>query len=175
MIADQSPAFPCRVSLQDAAEGETVILLHYEHQRADSPFRASHAIYVRPAPAKRIPRGEVPKMLRSRLLSVRAFDDRGMLEEADVVEGAALEPIIERMLRNPKVAYLHIHFARPGCYAARVDRTWRPEPLPRAASLGRAAPAGRSRSARAATARAAPEGRPTPCPPPARAAPGSRR
>src|SRR5437588_360549 len=44
---DAKPGFPCRVSLEDAEPGETVLLLNYEHQSADTPFRASHAIYVR--------------------------------------------------------------------------------------------------------------------------------
>jgi hypothetical protein len=122
-IADRSPGFPCRVSLCDADPGETVLLLHYEHQPAASPFRASHAIYVRQAaePANLAP-GEVPTMLRTRLLSVRAFDDAGMLVAADVVDGQALEPAIDRLLAPPEASYLHIHFAKPGCYAARVDR-----------------------------------------------------
>jgi hypothetical protein len=30
--------------------------------------------------------------------------------------------LIEHQFAQPKTQYLHIHFARPGCYAARVDR-----------------------------------------------------
>jgi hypothetical protein len=26
------------------------------------------------------------------------------------------------MLADPHVAYLHAHYAKPGCYAARIDR-----------------------------------------------------
>jgi len=64
----------------------------------------------------------VPPMLRSRLLSVRAFDADGMLVDADIADGADLEALIERQFAQPQTQYLHIHFARPGCYAARVDR-----------------------------------------------------
>jgi hypothetical protein len=64
----------------------------------------------------------VPDQLRRRLLSVRGFDEQGMLRDADVAQGTALEPLIERLFADPIVAYLHIHMARPGCYAARVDR-----------------------------------------------------
>jgi hypothetical protein len=122
-VVDRSPGFPCRVSLCDAEPSETVILVHYEHQAAPSPYRASHAIYVRPGVAQARPEpGEVPSMLRSRLLSLRAFDDAGMLLDADVVEGQAVEGVIERLLGVPGAAYLHLHFARTGCYAARADR-----------------------------------------------------
>jgi hypothetical protein len=115
--------YPCRVSLRDATHGETVLLLNYEHQPVPTPFRASHAIFVcegavRVAPAA----NQVPDMLRARLLSVRAFDAACMMVDADAVEGVGLEPVIERLLAREDVAFLHVHFAKRGCYAARVDR-----------------------------------------------------
>jgi hypothetical protein len=120
---DQHPGFPCRVSLADAEIGEKVLLLNYEHQPASSPYRATHAIFVREGAIEAHPQiGEVPHLLRSRLLSVRAFDEAGMMLDADAVMGEAIEPVLERMLADDKVAYLHLHNAKPGCYAARVDR-----------------------------------------------------
>jgi len=59
-------------------------------------------------------------MLRTRLLSLRAFDAHGMLVDADVVDGRALEPALDRLLAD--AAYVHVHFAKPGCYAALVRR-----------------------------------------------------
>jgi Protein of unknown function (DUF1203) len=38
------------------------------------------------------------------------------------VEGTHVEEAIERQFANAAADYLHIHFAAPGCYAARVDR-----------------------------------------------------
>ena len=122
-VASDGTGFPCRVSLVDAPEGEALILVHYEHQSADTPFRASHAIYVREAATDTFEAVDtVPDLFRPRLLSLRAFDAEGMLRDADVVEGGVIEPVIERMLGDPQVAYLHAHYARPGCYAARIDR-----------------------------------------------------
>ncbi len=122
-IVEEEPGAPCRVSLEDAEVGEQVILLHYEHLPVDSPYRSSHAIYVRGWAAETFDRAnEVPPALRSRLLSVRAFDARHMMVEADVAEGRDLEAMIARLLGNPAAAYLHVHFARAGCYAARVLR-----------------------------------------------------
>ena len=116
-IADASPGYPCRVSLRDAEPGESLVLVNYEHHATDSPFRASHAVYVREhAEPAVLEVGEVPVMLRSRLLSLRAFDAAGMLVAADVVDGRELEPALERLLAG--AAYAHIHFAKPGCYAA---------------------------------------------------------
>lgn len=114
---------PCRIGLEDAEPGETVILLNYAHQTADTPFRANGPIFVREtAREQAVFPGAVPDQLRRRTLSVRAYDAEGMMIDADVVEGMALEPVIDRLLANMDAAYLHIHFAKRGCYAARVDR-----------------------------------------------------
>lgn len=121
--ADAKPGFPCRVSLQDAEPGETVLLLNYEHQSADTPFRASHAIFVREAADEAsLAQGELPPVFAGRILSLRAFDEVGMMRSAAVAQGPEIEPAIERLLAEPEVAYLQAHYAGMGCYAARIDR-----------------------------------------------------
>ncbi len=123
VVVDRPNAFPCRVSLEDAQPGEAVILANYAHQAADTPFRATHAVYVREGAAPATPAvGEVPAQLRRRTLSLRAFDDTGMMIAADLAEGSRLEPVVEALLADPRTAYLHAHFAKQGCYAARIDR-----------------------------------------------------
>lgn len=122
-VADEKPGFPCRVSLEDATPGERLILLNFEHQPARSPYRASGPIFVRETAREAAPGiGQVPELLRLRLLSVRAYDDDDLIAEAEVVEGRDLEPLVARFFDDEAVAYLHVHFARRGCYAARVDR-----------------------------------------------------
>jgi Protein of unknown function (DUF1203) len=121
--ANQSPGFPCRVSLEDAEPGETLLLLNYEHLDVASPYRSRYAIYVREnAKEAHVVVNEVPQVLRRRLLSLRAFDQAGMLLDADVVDGSDIESLIERIFSNPAVKYIHVHNAKPGCFAARVDR-----------------------------------------------------
>jgi hypothetical protein len=120
---DAKPGFPCRVSLEDAEPGETVLLLNYEHQPADTPFRARHAIFVREGAIEAEPAaGELPTVFRGRTMSLRAFSDEGMLLAAEVAPGDDLQPAVERLLATPDVAYLHAHYAGMGCYAARIDR-----------------------------------------------------
>jgi hypothetical protein len=120
-VAENS-GYPCRVSLTDAKAGDEVILVNYEHQAADTPYRSRHAVYVRKGERRYDAVGEIPEQLRKRLLSVRAFDESGMMVDADVIEGRLLEELLGRFFANDAVAYIHLHFARPGCYAARVDR-----------------------------------------------------
>jgi len=122
-IADTKPGFPCRVTLEDAEPGERVLLLNYEHQPADTPYRASHAIYIRESAVHTASRiDEIPEALLLRALSVRAFDAKGMMIDADLTPGAELAVLIERLFSNRAAAYLHVHFAKRGCYAACVTR-----------------------------------------------------
>ncbi len=121
--ADRAPGFPCRVSLSDAEVGARVLLLNYEHLAVDTPYRSRHAIFVREGAVRAEPSiGELTPYLRGRLLSVRAFDGADMMSDADVVDGAAAEPVIARMLADPATSYLHVHSAKRGCYLARIER-----------------------------------------------------
>ncbi len=123
LVVDTCPGYPCRVSLEDARPGETVHLLHFTHQDAATPFRASHAIYVRDgAEPADLPPGEVPVMIRRRMISLRAFDASGMMVNADIADGADVAAGIEALFRHPLTDYIHLHFAKQGCFAARVDR-----------------------------------------------------
>ena len=122
-IADaRNPGYPCRVSLTDSRPGDELLLVNYEHHPVDSPYRMRFAIYVRKGEETYDRIGEIPEQLRQRTLAARAFDADAMLVGWELVEGRELEPAIERLFADPRAAYLHIHFAAPGCYAARVDR-----------------------------------------------------
>jgi hypothetical protein len=122
-VADSKPGFPDRIELRDAEPGERLLLLNYTHQPAPTPYRASHAIFVREGARKAYDRiGEVPESLRSRVISLRAFDADHLMVDADLTDGRELEGLIERFFTNPKVRYLQAHFARRGCYAARIER-----------------------------------------------------
>ncbi|MBV9989687.1 MAG: DUF1203 domain-containing protein [Alphaproteobacteria bacterium] len=123
MVADAKPGFPCRVSLEDAEPGETLILLPFEHQDAQSPYRSSGAIFVRERAGEAFDRvDQVPPVLRGRLLSLRAYDGAGLMVDADIVEGRDVEAAIERFFARDDVSYLHVHNAKRGCYACRIDR-----------------------------------------------------
>ena len=122
-IVDEPRAFPDRIELRDGIPGERFLLLNHEHLPVDSPYRASHAIFIRDGAEDRFDKiNEVPELLRHRLLSIRAFDEEHMMIDADVVEGSQFEPVVETMFHNPPVVYLHVHNAKQGCYHARVDR-----------------------------------------------------
>ncbi|HYC02553.1 MAG TPA: DUF1203 domain-containing protein [Azospirillaceae bacterium] len=123
VTADAPQGFPCRVTLEDAPVGSSLLLLSHQHQPADSPYRASGPIFVREgAEGPAVIEDRIPPYLSTRLLSVRAYDQDDLIVEAEVVDGGQVEPLFLKLLDMPAVAYLHVHFARRGCYAARVER-----------------------------------------------------
>ena len=123
MTADSSPGFPCRVSLRDAPRGARMLLLNFEHQPVDTAYRSRHAIFVEDGAEEWQPAvDEVPEVLARRTLSVRAFDEAGQMLDGVVVNGREAGPLFDRLLSLPGAAYLHVHNAGRGCYAARVER-----------------------------------------------------
>jgi len=119
---DRTPGYPCRVSLTDAHAGDEVILVNYEHHPVDSPYRMRFAVYVRRGEETYDAVDAVPEQLRIRTLAVRAFDADAMMVAWEIADGRHLMAAIERLLADPRAAYLHIHYAAPGCYAARAER-----------------------------------------------------
>ena len=114
----EKPSTPCRVSLADAEIGERVILCNYEHQHGASPYRASHAIYVREdATQAHLSMNEVPEVIQQRLISLRFFDARHMIVEADVVDGTEVSAALSSGFAPSGADYAHLHYAKPGCFA----------------------------------------------------------
>jgi hypothetical protein len=114
---------PDRVEVRDAEPGETLLLVNYAHQPAETPYRATHAIFVREgatAPCEFV--DAIPEAMRSRMLSLRAFDGMHFMADAELVDGRDAEAAIARLFAEPRVAYIPAHYATRGCYAARVDR-----------------------------------------------------
>ena len=118
----RSPGAPCRISLTDAQAGEELLLVNYEHHPVASPYRMRFAVFVRKGEERYDEVDRVPEQLRLRTLAVRAFDRDGMMVGWELVDGKTLISAIERLFADRRAEYLHIHFAAPGCYAARVDR-----------------------------------------------------
>jgi uncharacterized protein DUF1203 len=123
LIVDAKPGFPCRVSLEDAELGEWVILLPFMHQPTASPYQATGPIFIREKVTEAdLAPGEIPEVVRRRLMSVRAYDNEGMMVNAVVTAGSELEPHIEKFFADSRVRYLHLHNAGAGCYSCRVER-----------------------------------------------------
>jgi len=123
VVATDRPGYPCRISLTDAEVGEELLLLPYEHQPANSPYKASGPIYVRRHATQRtLAVGEVPDYVRTRLMSLRAYNAAHMIVGADVCDGQVVAAEITRQFANPQVQYIHLHNAKRGCFSCLVRR-----------------------------------------------------
>ncbi len=92
-------------------------------QPAENPYQASHAIFVRKGARQAFPGAdEIPALFRHRLMSLRGFDADNSMVDADIAEGSELDAAIDRMFADPAIAYIHLHNAKPGCFAASVTR-----------------------------------------------------
>jgi hypothetical protein len=122
-VVDQKPGYPDRIEMRDLDVGETALLVNYTHLDAGSPYRSSHAVFVREGATSAYDAvDEIPDVLRRRLLSVRAFDRHAMMLTADVIDGSALRDWITSTFENAAVDFIDLHNAKPGCFAARVRR-----------------------------------------------------
>ena len=122
-VVDSDPGFPDRIEVRDMTLGDRAILLNYEHQSADTPYRSRHAIFVREGANRALDVVDtIPEALRIRPISLRGFSQDGEMLDADLADGEALVPVIARLFDDPGIAYLHAHYAKRGCYAARIVR-----------------------------------------------------
>lgn len=122
-LVNTKPGYPDRIEMRDAEPGETVLLLNHLCQPAHTPYRASHAIFVREGAVQTFDGiNQIPDVMRIRLLSLRAYSKEGMMLDADVVEGSHAETVILRFFADPDVSYIHVHNAKRGCYSGRIDR-----------------------------------------------------
>lgn len=123
MTADSKPGYPCRITLDDAEPGETLLLVNYVSHDGNNPYRATHAIFVSEgAPRAATYQDEVPPALDRRILSLRAFDSSGMMTDAALVQPGEADAAIRRLLADSQVDHIDAHNATRGCFAARIER-----------------------------------------------------
>ena len=123
MTVTEKPSFPCRVTLLDRDIGEKMLLLNHVSHDVANPYRTSHAIFVTEGSAQAAEFiDEVPPVLDTRILSLRGFDDQGMMAEAVLTQPGEADDGIRRLFANPDVATIHAHNATRGCFAARIER-----------------------------------------------------
>ena len=123
MAVTDRPGFPCRVTLDECAVGESVLLLNHASRTGDTPYRATHAIFVGERSAEAgVFVDEVPPVMRQRLLSLRGFDAQGMMVDALIAQPGEADAGLRRLFADPAVTDVDVHNATRGCFAARARR-----------------------------------------------------
>lgn len=124
VVADAPHGYPCRVTLEDAREGESLILLNHVSHDAATPFRSAYAIYVREGAAEAaVHVDEIPPVFEGRALGLRGFDAEGMLRGALLALPGEADAKIRALFARPEIATIHAHNAAAGCFAARIERS----------------------------------------------------
>jgi hypothetical protein len=123
VTATSDRGFPCRVSLKDAREGESLILLHHVSHDVATPYRSAFAIYVREnADRPETYVDETPPVFQGRPLGLRGFDRDGHLQNALLALPGEADASIRELLSDPAIACIDAHNAAHGCFAARIER-----------------------------------------------------
>jgi hypothetical protein len=123
MTVSAKPSFPCRVSLTDRDIGESVLLLNHMSHDVANPYRASHAIFVTEGAeegAEYVDR--VPPVFEPRVLSLRGFDEQGMMADAMLTQPGEADAGIRKLFENPAIVTIHAHNAARGCFSAKIER-----------------------------------------------------
>jgi len=120
-VAD-GPGYPCRVSLEEAQPGEALVLVNHVSNDAPTPFRTTHAIYVRQGAERGRYADSVPAIFATRTLGLRAFDRDGMLRGALLAQPGEADGKIRELFGRPEIAEIHAHNAALGCFLARIER-----------------------------------------------------
>jgi Protein of unknown function (DUF1203) len=124
VLAGADKGWPCRISLEDAKAGESLILLNHTSHDAATPYRSAYAIYVREGagePAEYVDR--TPPVFEGRPMAFRAFDADGMLRNAALALPGEADAKIRALFDSQEIAYIHAHNAAHGCFSAKVERS----------------------------------------------------
>ena len=121
--ADSRPGFPCRITLEDAEPGESLLLFNHVSNDVPTPYRSAYAIYVREgAEVAAHFEGEVPPVFAGRPLGLRGFDSAGMLRGALLAMPGEADEKIRLLFERPEVTNIHAHNAAHGCFVAKIER-----------------------------------------------------
>jgi hypothetical protein len=122
-ICDETPGFPDRIEMRDAEIGEQLILLNHTSMENNSPYRATHAIFVLEN-AKQTYQAinEIPTVMYNRILSLRGFDPDGMMVDAKIAKGNDIRKAVLELLADKRVVHIDAHNAAQGCFSGRIKR-----------------------------------------------------
>ncbi|MBK7162841.1 DUF1203 domain-containing protein [Sphingorhabdus pulchriflava] len=121
--AAASKGFPCRVSLEDAEEGENLILFHHVSHDVATPYRSAYAVYVREKATDAAEYvDQTPPVFEGRPIGLRGFDADGNLCNAALALPGQADMRIRELFDSAEIAYIHAHNAAHGCFSAAIER-----------------------------------------------------
>lgn len=123
VIADSKPGYPCRLSLEDADEGEEIYLLSHSPFDSANPYRETGPIFVRKnAVPAALGVNELPQIALARSIVVRAYNSEGKMLAANPMETSQISQTIQKFLDDEAVEYIHLRAASCGCFLCSARR-----------------------------------------------------
>ncbi len=122
VVVDSPSGYPCRHCLRWAKPGERVILFPYASVPPGHPYSETGPIFVHAEPCERYAAtGEYPADFRSGRV-FRAYDADYNMIDAEVADGSDPEAVFEKLLQNPKTAFVDARSVIRGCFTFRIQR-----------------------------------------------------
>jgi hypothetical protein len=121
VVADSPNGYPCRHCLRWAEPGERMILFPFT-SIAEGPYAETGPIFIHAEPCKPYARTQEYPIDFRKGRSIRAYDSDRNIIAAEVVNGTEPEAIIEKFLKKPETAFVHVRSASHGCYTMEIQR-----------------------------------------------------
>lgn len=120
----QGNANPCRHCLCMIPAGAPMLILAHRPFPAPQPYAEIGPIFLCANHCTKGGGEVLPEILSSPDYILRGYgaDDRIVYGTGNVIATDQIVPKAEQLLRDPRIAYLHLRSARNNCYQCRVDR-----------------------------------------------------
>jgi hypothetical protein len=120
------PGFPCRHCLRLGRPGETMLLASWDLPAPVGPYWTPSPVFLHAhdCEARTLDDALPETVTENSIVSLRHYDADGMClyDLGVLLAGDAALPALRERLADPRVAFVNIHTARPGCWLARVER-----------------------------------------------------
>lgn len=123
-IVTSGTGAPCRHCLQNGTAGETILLGSYNLPGPQGIYWTPSPIFLHERPCTRFDAdNQVPDIVRTSLVSVRAYDQNQMClyDLGQVAPGPEADAPLAHAIADPRTDFVNIHTARPGCLLCRVE------------------------------------------------------
>ena len=122
VIADSPNGYPCRHCLRWAQPSERMVLFPFAAVPPGHPYSESGPIFVHAEPCERYAATDhYPEEFRKNRV-VRAYNSKQDMIDAEVANGSDPEAVIEKLLQNPKTAFIDARSVIRGCFTFRIQR-----------------------------------------------------
>ncbi len=115
---------PCRLCLRTFRIGEERrILFTFDPFYRLEPLPLPGPVFIHEQECTRYDEHSgFPEDLRSHRLTLNAYGDRRRLLAEEYIEDGVVEPVIERLLGDSRIRYIHVRDTEAGCYDFRIER-----------------------------------------------------